>query len=75
MIFIIELKKYVASTGIFGIIIGKFCYKKKLYLIILLKVDKNLKISFYYTILPFNLVVYLRIKSGKKSLLNIKKIA
>ena len=54
----------MANIGIFSIIISEFCYKKKLYLIILSKVDKNLKISFYYTILLFNLTIYLRIEDN-----------
>ena len=34
------------GTNIFDIIIGKFCYKKKQCLIILFKININLKISF-----------------------------
>ena len=59
MIFIVEFKKYIASTSIFSIIIGKLYYKKKLYLIILFKVDKSLKIEVYCIILSFDLVVHL----------------
>ena len=59
MIFVIKLKKYMNNIYIFDIIINKLNYKKKLYLVILLKFDKSLKISFHYTILPFSLVVYL----------------
>ena len=59
MISTIEFERRMASASIFDIIIGKFCYKKKLYLIILFKVDKNLEINFYYTILPLSLVVHL----------------
>ena len=59
MIFIVELKKYVTGTSIFGIIVGKFYYRKKLYSIILLKVNKSLEVGFYYTILSFSLAVYL----------------
>ena len=75
MIFAIELKKCVASTGIFGVIIGKLYYEKKPYLIILLKVDKNLEVSFYYAILLFGLIVYLWVKDNEKSLLDTKEIA
>ena len=46
MIFVIKLKKYMVGTGIFSIVMGKFYYKKKLCPIILLKIDKSLKISF-----------------------------
>ena len=55
----VEFKKYVANISIFGIIISKFCYKKKLYSIILLEIDKSLEIDFYYIILPFSLTVHL----------------
>ena len=53
----------MASVGIFGIIVIKLYYKKKLCSIILFKVDKSLKIDFYYIILPFNLAIYLRMES------------
>ena len=49
---------------IFSIVINKFCYKKKSYPVILFKVYKNLKISFYYAILFFCLIIYLKIKSN-----------
>ena len=61
----------MANISIFGIIVDKLCHGKKLYLIILLKVDKNLKIGFYYTILPLNLVVCLQIKSDRKSVIAV----
>ena len=59
MISAIELKKRVIGTSIFGIIIDKFRYKKELYLVILFEIDKSLKVSFYYIILLFDLIVYL----------------
>ena len=58
MIFATELEKCIANIGIFGIIVGKLYYKKKSYPIILLKVDKGLEVSFYYTILSFCLAIY-----------------
>ena len=64
----------MVNTNIFGIIINKFYYKKKLYLIILFKVNKYLKISFYYTILSLDLAIYLWLKDDKRFLFNIKKI-
>ena len=54
-----KLKKYIANINIFGIIISKFYYKKKLYLIILFKINKNFEIYFYYIILLLDLVIYL----------------
>ena len=49
----------MANDSIFCIIISKLYHKKQIYLVILLKIDKNLKIGFYYTILPFDLTIYL----------------
>ena len=59
MISTIKLKKYMVDASIFGIIVDKFCHKKKLYPIILFKIDKNLKRSFHCTILSFDLTIYL----------------
>ena len=64
MISTIKLKKYIANTYIFGIIVNKFCYRKKLCLVILFKVDKSLEIDFYYSILFFDLAIYFKIKDG-----------
>ena len=59
MIFAIKFKKYMANASVLGIIISKLSYWQKLYLIILLKIDKNSKLSFYCTILLLDLVVYI----------------
>ena len=59
MIFGIELKRYMAGADIFGIIVSQLHHKKKPYLIILFKVDKDLKVSFHYAILPFGLTIQL----------------
>ena len=64
----------MVNVYIFGIIIGKLYYEKKLYSIILLKVNKNLEVDFYYTILPFGLVIHLRVEGDKESSLDVKKI-
>ena len=74
MIFAIELEKYMADTDIFSIVIGKFCHGKKLYLIILLEINKSLEVGFYYTILPFGFTVRLWLESGGEFLFNAKKI-
>ena len=74
MIFAIYFEKCIADIDIYGIIIGKLCYKKKLCLIILLKVDKNLKVSFYCTILSLSLTICLWVKSSKKFPLKVKEI-
>ena len=65
----------MADASIFCIIIGKLCYKKKPCSIIFLKVDKDLKINFHYTILLFSLAICLQIKDGREFLLNTEEIA
>ena len=59
MVSAIEFKRHVANASILGIIVGEFCYEKKLYLVILFEVNKNLKVGFYYTILFFGLTICL----------------
>ena len=66
MISAIELKKYVAGAGIFGVIIGKLRHKMKPCLIILLKVEKSSEIDFYCIILSFGLPVCLGVESSKE---------
>ena len=75
MIFAIELKKCVASTGILGVVVDKFRYRKKPCPIILFEIDKGLTVGFYYTILPFGLTVHLWVEGGEESSLNAKEIA
>ena len=75
MISAIKLKKRMAGASVFGIIVNKLYYGKKLCLIILLKIDKNLEIGFYCTILPLNLATHLQVESDKEFLLNTKRIA
>ena len=70
MISAVELIKRMANASIFGIIIGKFRYKKKLCLIILFKGDKSSKVYFYCTILFFGLTICLRVKGDEKFLLD-----
>lgn len=55
----VQLKKRVASASIFGIVICKFSYWQELGLIILFKIDENLKVSHYSTILPLGLAICL----------------
>ena len=74
MISAIKLKRCVASIGILGVIIGKHRHGKKPCLIILLKVDKGLKINFHRTILPLSLAVYLWVKGDGESPLDAKEI-
>lgn len=64
----------MANILIFDIIIHKFNYKQKLYLMILFEIYKILKINFYNTIILFYLAVCLQIKYNKNFLFNFKKI-
>ena len=64
----------MTSICIFGIIKNKFCYKKKLCIIILFKINKSFKINFYFIILLFSLAIYLKIKDNKKFLSNNKEV-
>ena len=65
----------MAGISNLGIIISELRYEKEPCSIILLKFDKNLEVSFYYTILPLNLAVCLQVKSGGESPLDAKKLA
>ena len=73
MIFVIKHKKFLASASIFGVVVSKLYHKKKSCVIILLEVYKNLKIAFYFIILPLILAVYLQIEDNKKFLVDIEK--
>lgn len=47
----IEFKRSIANIGVLRIIISKFGYWQKLYLVILFIIDKDSKINLHYTIL------------------------
>ena len=64
----------MADAGIFCIVVGKLCYKKKSCPIILLEVDKSLEVSFYYIILPLSLTIRLRVEGNKEYPLDAKEI-
>ena len=70
MISVIELKRFIAGIGVLGFIVGEFHHEKKSCPIILLEVDKNLKVGFHHIILLFSLPIYLGIESSEKSSLN-----
>ena len=55
----IKFEKYVVNISIFSIIIGKFSQWYKSYLVILLKMIKNINVGFHNTILSLNLTVNL----------------
>lgn len=74
MITAIQFIRYIINFYIFIIIIHKFGHSQKFNLIILFKIDKNYNISFYLPIFLLYLAISLRIKDGKKVMLNFKKI-
>lgn len=61
-------------TSIFNTFISKFCYQQKLSLVILLEVNKKLKIYFYYTILLFYFIFNLKAKYNRWPIFNTKKV-
>ena len=75
MISAIELERCVAGAGILGIVVSKLRHGKKPCPIILLKVDKGLKVSFHRTILLLSLAVRLRVEGDGESLLDAEEIA
>lgn len=75
MIAIVELKRCIANTCILSIAVYKFCYRYKLYLVILLVIHKSTEIRFHCTVLSLGLSIYLWIRSSEELSLNIKEIA
>lgn len=59
MIVIIKFEKNMASTYVFCIIIGKYSYWPEFNLVILLKIDKELKTNLYSFVLHFGLTINL----------------
>lgn len=64
----------MANACILGIIIGKFGYWQDFNSVVLLEIDKNLKVGFYFIILLLNLTVYLRMKGDIELVLNPEEI-
>lgn len=69
----IKLEESVADNSIFLVIVSKFSYRQKFCSVTLFIIDNNLKIGFYYAVISFGLTVGLRVKCGRKFLLNIRK--
>lgn len=59
MIALVKFKKYMTNTNILHIIIDKFGYQLEYGPIVLFKIDKNLKVDLYNTILFFSLAISL----------------
>ena len=64
----------MAGAGILGIVVSELHPEKKLCPIILLEVNKNSEVGFYYTILPHSLAFCLRVKGGGEFPLDAKQI-
>lgn len=65
----------MAGAHIIYIIISKLSYQQESSLIVGLKINKNLEINFYYTVLPIYLAISLKIEDNWEPLLNNKKVA
>ena len=61
----------MTGAGVFGVVIGKLCHRKKLCLVILLKIDKGLVVCFHCIILPFGFAIRLQVKVGEESLYDV----
>ena len=62
------------SISIFSIIVYKYSYWQEFCQVILLKINKNLEVYNYYTILTLILAINLNVKLNKKLILNMKKL-
>lgn len=65
----------MTGASILGFIIYKHSYYLKFSLIVLLKIDKSLKLAIYRAIFLLYLAIYLLIKRGREPLFDIKEIA
>lgn len=75
MIAAVQLGKCVAGACIVDIVISKFSHGQEPSHIVLLKIDKDLKISLHSAVLPLCLIVYLRIKSDGELPFDAEKVA
>lgn len=74
VIAIVLLKKHLDYISIFIVVISKLGYWQEFYSVVLLKINKDLKIRFNCAFLLFCLTICLKLESSEKFLLNIKKI-
>lgn len=70
----IELEHGMTSTYIYYVIINKFDYEQESCPIVLLSINKNMKISFHHAILSLSLIIHLQIIGSGEFLLNVKEI-
>ncbi len=71
----VELKKRMANTCIFSIIVGKLSHQKEISLIVLFLIDEGFEVGLYSTILSFSLAINFKVDSNSEPLLDSKKIA
>ena len=64
----------MAGACVFDIIISKLCHQYEPSLIVLLKINKDLEIVFYNTILIFDLAIIFLIKGGEKPMLDAEEV-
>ena len=64
----------MSGACVFCIIMNKLGYWQDPCPVILLEVDKDLKIPLHGIVLPLDLSVYLRIEGGRKLLLDTKEV-
>lgn len=75
MIAAIELERRMVNTCILSIFICKFSHEYELCLMILLLVNKSIKLNFYYVVWSVSLNVYLRMESSGELSSNAEKVA
>ena len=66
----VQLKKSVNSVGVFCIILDKFSYWKGSCPVVLPQVNNDLEVSFYVAILPFGLIICLKVEYSREFLLD-----
>ena len=66
----IEFEKRVTSTGIYGLVICKFSHWQEPYPFILFTMNEDSEVCLHCDVLPFGLVIGLRIESRRESFLN-----
>lgn len=73
MITRIQLKKIITSARVFGIVKSKFSHWKKSNPIVLFKVDKDIRIFLYDTILTLGLAISFGVKCGRKFVFDLEE--
>lgn len=71
----VELRRRIVDTYILCIIVRKFCLEQEPCPVVLLLIEKNMKINLHYTIFSFDPTFHLLIKYNAKHLLYAKKVA